>query len=103
MTETQEEMSFLSREELNPRWFQQAMCQRVTYLQRSDFYYAGRFKNGSPALREHESKLRSCCESCPVMDACDEWADRHACYAGAGWWGGISERERRQRARERDA
>ncbi|MQA06770.1 MAG: WhiB family transcriptional regulator [Streptosporangiales bacterium] len=41
------------------------------------------------------------CRSCPLLDACREWALAHPTAARYGVWGGLSERERRAERKRR--
>ncbi|KNE80430.1 MULTISPECIES: WhiB family transcriptional regulator [Streptomyces] len=55
--------------------------------------------SSGPALRQ-EQAAKAVCESCPVIDACLDWALETGQTSGV--WGGTSEDERRPMHRRRE-
>lgn len=68
-------------------WRLQAACRGMDYLV---FY---------PAAGQSAAKARAVCRTCPVVEPCREYALAHP--EMFGFWGGLSERERRWVRRQR--
>lgn len=83
---------------LSPHWPEQAACKRATTITVADFFYEGRFRNGSQAMRDHIARLRAMCNACPVQATCDRFADEHDLE---GFWAGLTAEERRERRESR--
>lgn len=77
----------------SPHWHAQALCAGPEYAKRRDLW----FSTQSDAESVNEAKR--VCWSCPVIQACAEWAFAH--QEDRGIWAGMTEVERRKLHRRR--
>ncbi|MDH4146481.1 MAG: WhiB family transcriptional regulator [Acidimicrobiia bacterium] len=73
-----------------PRWSQQSWMDFAVCVGQTHLFFPAPGER-EPARRSREAAARSLCGSCPVQDACAEYARRHLEH---GFWGNESEDER---------
>lgn len=74
-------------------WIKDALCASDKYADEPDLWFSS--KSDEKAVR----RARQICWSCPVIEACAQWAyERREPF---GLWGGVAEAERRALLRRR--
>ena len=83
----------------HPDWADEALCRRSQNFTLEDFFYGGRFANGSRAQNEHIARLKALCNACPVKAECD--AEAEATEEVEAFRAGVPPTIRRRRRQER--